>query len=237
MTGKNTRSAASKNDEIATKMGDLEDKFQQGLEKLRMEYKLSKPSEIEASGEAFEAKLKKFETDIRDSFELIKSDIKKLQMEMEAANKREEDRLRISNYNKIVIREMPEREGADLVDQVCGVINNSVKVTCQKSEIKCCYRLGKLSRESSGRKCRPVVVEFVCQWKRNEVFFSKKNLKGSGLVVCELLTVDRHRLFLKVRKEFEHNNVWTAKGTIVVSINGAKVYVNTEGDLLKICSK
>lgn len=233
MTGKNTRSASNKQEDIAAKMEDLEARFQQGIDRLRTEYHNSKPAS-EINVVSFESKLEEFEAVMQKSLESIRMDIKNLRAELDDCKKKDVNRVRIGNFNKLVIRELPEKDSAMLVEEVCNLINNHIKVRCQKSDIKCCYRLGKKLRDARERKCRPVVVEFVCQWKRDEVFFQKKNLKGSGFLISEMLTSDRFNLFLKVRRECEGNSVWTARGNIVVSINNVKYHINTEEDLLRI---
>lgn len=59
-------------------------------------------------------------------------------------------------------------------------------------------------------------------------------MKGSEFVVCEVLTKNRYDLFLRVKKMFDKNSVWTIKGNIIVFINNTKFHVNSEEDLLKL---
>lgn len=232
--GKNTRSSgsASRQEDVDSKMADLEAKFQQGLQNLRAEYQRSKSNDTDPNSDSFDIKLKKFEAEITNSMMAIKKEIQEIKKEMEDNRKAEERKQRASNLNKLVIRELPERDGANLIQDVCDLIAGKVKVNITKTDINSCYRLGK--NDNKGKRCRPVVVQFTCQWKRDEVFFAKKNLKGCEFVICELLTKSRYGLLLKAKRQFGARDVWTARGNVFINFRNKKVPINSEEDLLQL---
>lgn len=224
--------------DLAAKMEELEEKFQKGLENLRADYQRERSDDGSGVGDPFETRLRNFESEILRSIGSIKAEIREIKEEVESSKKREENRLRLDNFNKILIRGIPEGDNADLIGVVCDIINKRIKVNISKNEISCCYRLGKVNnlQHSGKQKCRPVVVDFACKWKRDEIFFSKRNLKGSNLLVSEVLTRSCFDLLLKVKKLFDRsgNCVWTVKGIIVVKIGDSKVFVRNEEDLNKL---
>lgn len=229
--GKNTRSASatSKQEDVDSKMADLEAKFQQGLQSLRADYQISRSSDTDRHSDAFEEKLRKFEADIRRSIEEIKSEIKVVKGGFEEIKRAEEKRLRIANSNALIIKGLPERDGADLIEEVCGLISSKVKVNILKPDINNCFRLGKHDNRSS--KCRPVVVKFTCKWKRDEVFFSKKRLKGSEFIISEFLTRSSNNLLLRAKNQLGGRNVWTARGNVVALHNNRKILIRSDDDL------
>lgn len=80
-----------------------------------------------------------------------------------------------------------------------------------------------------------MVVEFVCQWLRDAVFTRKSKLKGSRVVIVEMLVNKKLNLFRKVREKFK-NSSWTVKGNIKVMINNKILQIDglEQLDQLKI---
>lgn len=219
---------------MAAKMNALEVKFQEGLDKLKQDYLRPKSSDAVSEGESsFEIRFRNFETEIRASLEALRQDLKAINREIDNAKVKDDKAVRVNNLNKLIIRGLPEKDNATLLQEVCEVVNKQIGVKCENRDIKCCYRLGKPNK-TARNTCRPIIVDFVCRWKRDEIFYAKKTLKGSSLVVCEVLTSAGFSLFQKIRKEFEAKNVWTNRGNIIVYTMNKKHYVNSEEDLLKL---
>lgn len=240
--GKNTRSASTttgRQEDVDAKMADLEIKFQQGLRDLRSEYQLSKSGDAEVNKDSFETRLRTFESQITKSLDLIKAEIREVKAILEGNKMKEETKLRINNFNKLIIRQLPERGNSNLIEEVCALISQKVKVNISKNDINSCYRVGKSDNnpKAGAKKCRPVVVHFATQWKRDEVFYSKKNLKGSGYLICEVLTKNRYSLLLTARRLLDGKNIWTTKGNIYIFHNNRKTVINGEEDLSSVLVK
>lgn len=232
--GKNTRSnsAAGSQGDVDSKMADLEARFQQGLQSLRNEHQRSKSSDTDRDSDTFETKLMKFEVEIKCSIEELKGEIRDIKKRMAESERMEERRLRISNLNALIIKGLPEKNGADLIDEVCNLICDKVKVNILKADINNCFRLGK--HDNKGGKCRPVVVNFICKWKRDEVFFLKRRLKGSEFVMSEFLTKSCNSLLLRARNQLGGKSVWTSRGIVTALYSNRKVLIRNEEDLLSL---
>lgn len=70
-------------------------------------------------------------------------------------------------------------------------------------------------------------MKLVDQKKRNEIYNSKKLLKGSGLVIKEDLTYERVKILEEASKRFSIANTWTKNG---------KVFAKVEGKIINIFS-
>lgn len=64
-------------------------------------------------------------------------------------------------------------------------------------------------------------AEFIHRWKRDEVYYAKKGLKGSGLLLGEMLTLDNYKLFLKARKVYAER-ARTKRGNVVILVGNNK---------------
>lgn len=103
---------------------------------------------------------------------------------------------------------------------VCDLIKSKLRIPVTKADISTAHRYG---RKNDG-KVRPLLVEFVHVWRRDEVFYKKSALNNSKIVVSEFLTSGRYRLFKTVREKFG-NDCWTKNGRIVFKFNNRLQYV------------
>lgn len=94
-----------------------------------------------------------------------------------------------------------------------------------------CYRIG--SEKNLG-KPRAIIVKFGSLEQRNMVYYNKKKLKGTKIVISEELTKGRHELLMLAREKLGKNNVWSVNGNIFAMNNGEKVKLKNEDDVMKI---
>ena len=66
---------------------------------------------------------------------------------------------------------------------------------------------------------------------RDEVFKSKRLLKGSNIMITENLTSKRYDLLKKCIVKLGKGKVWTSDGRITTKVNGAYVVINNESEL------
>lgn len=236
---RNNSSSSQETHDLATKMAQMEAKIQQGLDKLRGEYIQQKNSGTSSgqNTDNFEEKLKCFEVTVKKDIEMLKMDIKSLQSEIRHNKSRIEDFMKINNNKKLMFRGIPEDNPQNLQDQIISFIQARFNINISRNEINSCYRLKKRpeNNKPAGKRSpvQPVIVEFITQWRRDEIYFAKKQLKGTRFLVCEVLIRPQYDLFLKVREKFK-NQAWTAKGNIFVFHNNKKTQITDENALGKL---
>ncbi|KAG5898881.1 hypothetical protein JTB14_003275 [Gonioctena quinquepunctata] len=103
----------------------------------------------------------------------------------------------------LVINGIDEKEKEDLLDVVVKLINHKLKLSISNINIDNCYRMGKKRQD---KKPRPLAGKFVNKWMKHKVLKVKKNLKGSGVVISEMLSHENRQLFSKVRESVGAKN-------------------------------
>lgn len=85
-------------------------------------------------------------------------------------------------------------------------------------------------KNSTKNKPRPLVLQFYRRWTRDTVFTNKKQLKGTRIVITELLTPENLQLFKKAREIF-NQQAWTYNGFVYVETSGQRKLIKCDGDL------
>lgn len=126
----------------------------------------------------------------------------------------EVDRLEMRGRRKILlVHNIPEEKQEEPGAAVMKIFAGKLKVPgITDNDIGRCHRLGR----SSASKTRPILVEFSSVVIKDKVWFSKTNLKGSGITLSEFLTVRRHTAFSEARVRFGIQKCWTRDGYVFV---------------------
>lgn len=171
-------------------------------------------------------KIEKFENTMKQSIVELRLEIVKAQEEMDAgAVKHKQECL----LNAIVINGIKEKDSEDLICQVSDIFNNQLKKEVRKNDINFAYRLGK--KDNQGKTTRPVVVMFVNRWLRDVIFVAKRGLKGSGVVINEMLVSSKVKLYKRVRSVVGIKCCWTWRGNIYALVHGNKIIIKNEADV------
>ncbi|CAG9822007.1 unnamed protein product [Phaedon cochleariae] len=93
-----------------------------------------------------------------------------------------------------------------------------------------CYRIG----NPNPNKSRAVIIKFENIQERNLAYDSKKLLKGCRITLVEDLTKARHEILLYAKEKIGPKMVWTMQGRIYTKVNGKKICLRSEDDVLKI---
>ncbi|KAH1015908.1 hypothetical protein HUJ04_007219 [Dendroctonus ponderosae] len=168
-----------------------------------------------------------FETSVLKSLKELKSSISQMNF-ITAKNDM------AANQNMVLLHGVPESVNQNIYQEVTNTINTKIGVKIEKCDLDYCHRLGP-SRASATRP-RPIVVSVCHRWLRNDIFNSKKRLKGSGIFLTELLTFDNLKIFKECKKYFP-DACYTMGGRVVVINGGVKVVVTSMEKLTTIVSK
>lgn len=93
-----------------------------------------------------------------------------------------------------------------------------------------CSRVG--AREKN-EKSRPILVHFTNLTDRNKVFYNKRKLKGTNIVILEELVKSRVEIFKLARQAFGNKSTWTKEGRIYIKIGERKLCVNSKEEIDK----
>ena len=118
-------------------------------------------------------------------------------------------------------------QGPENTDNVAIEVFKKAEVEVAKSAINRSYWLGK----RSANRTRPIIVSFCSYREKKLVYDSKKNLKGSKLLITESLTKTRYALLQQCWETYGKRNCWTYDGRIWVSVGEERFVINNDLDL------
>lgn len=124
------------------------------------------------------------------------------------------DNIEMRSRRKILLLHgVSEEKKEDTASQAIMVLSKHLKMPdiCT-DDISRCQRLGK----STIGKPRPILVKFRDQLLRNQIWYSKTSLKGTGVTLSEFLTKTRHETFMAARQRFGISKCWTKDGCIII---------------------
>ena len=129
------------------------------------------------------------------------------------------------------IQEQQEsHENTDLI--VVDICRKNLGVNLSRGDLDRTHRLGR--ERSSTDKPRPIIVKFVNYHDRDDVFKSKRKLKGSSISIMENLTSRRVSLLKEVKEKVGFRNSWSLDGKIVALFKGKKHIIASREDLSKL---
>lgn len=97
-------------------------------------------------------------------------------------------------------------------------------------DISCCHRMGRISTSEESQLILFKLPELDVKHK----VFSKKSLKGTGIILSEFLTVCR-QVFMVVRQKFGLSICWTHEGSIyILGSNSVRYRISSIAKLDKL---
>ncbi|KAI5707741.1 hypothetical protein M8J76_006692 [Diaphorina citri] len=136
--------------------------------------------------------------------------------------------------NSIRIYGIPEESKENTVDVVIRNLNSKLGFTLTRKDIDACHRL---KQHGNKNKPRSIICKFTSRLVRDDVFYSKKKLKGSKISIKEDLTRERMQLYKKITEKINYKSVWTARGVIYVMFNNKKFRFTNEDEFEEFCSQ
>lgn len=224
-----TRHQGNELQRLSNRMDDMAAKFTAELNSFRKDL-LTKPSmSSESTGElqSITDRFSTFEANINECLQNLRREIDELKS-------RSEQSAMTSNSKSIMLHGLQETQQGDLYENVISVITTYIEPNFCKNDINFFYRLGPKKPDST--KSRPIVVSFCRRWMRDHIYYRKKHLKGTKILLTELLTPANLKLFKDARKIFT-NSCWTTAGRVFVFHNGVKVSVGSPDLLAKITNQ
>ena len=163
----------------------------------------------------------------------------KLDDKCEEFELRIDDNAQYSRRNCLLLHGVPEneRENIDLLLSETlnhvGTLNLNLDI---ENVVDRAHRIGKPTKgrvtRNNKQKVRPIIIKFTSYRTRSKVFFSKKNLKGSGLMITESLTHRRYDLLKAAQEKFGFKSVWSIDGKIMANVDDRKIISSSQDDLM-----
>ncbi|KAJ8961468.1 hypothetical protein NQ318_014716 [Aromia moschata] len=141
--------------------------------------------------------------DVIQTLKTLDQSMKTNKSDIQFVAKKCDDMDQYMKRNSLRFNGIAEDEEEKLLDVIVNLVNDKLKVTCSVRDINCVLRLGK----PTPSKPRSVIVNFVTYIKRNEVYYSRKLLKGSGIFVFEDLTKFRYSLLTSAKAKYGKQDV------------------------------
>ncbi|KAJ0169188.1 hypothetical protein K1T71_015315 [Dendrolimus kikuchii] len=143
------------------------------------------------------------------------------------------DRIEMHTRRKILLVHGVPESKEDLAKSVVKVLQEHLKVpSFSEAAIRRCHRMG---RQHEAKKPRPILVKFQEMSTRNDIWFSKTSLKGTGITISEFMTKHRHGIFIAARQKFGIGKCWTRDGLVyVLGPDGTQHRINSLAELSSI---
>ena len=167
--------------------------------------------------------------------ENLKLENERLRDEIEILNKAVDHNEQVSRSSNLLIHGVPE-EVNEMTDAICcKIIKEKLNIDMTVDDIARSHRLGPVKTKIATRNSKsfpmPIFVIFVSLRKRLEVYRSKRDLKGSNLVITENLTKKRYELYRDSMKKLGKANVWTSDGRILCKSGNSIIVISSHDDL------
>ena len=127
----------------------------------------------------------------------------------------------------------------DTASAVMKCCQEKLGINVSRSDISTCYRITK----GKTSKHRKIVVNFATKGLRDQIFWSKKQLRGSnlGLFINEQLTKYSAHIFFECRqlvKQKKISSAWTNNGMVYIKksklLNEVPLKISSLEDLVKL---
>ncbi|CAH1160027.1 unnamed protein product [Phaedon cochleariae] len=124
-----------------------------------------------------------------------------------------------------------EEEGVSVLEHVIEFFNSQLKVNCCIEDFDCVMRINR--RDDNENKPRVVIVKFLSNVKKTQVFSAKTELKNNGVSIFEDLTKKNFALLTMAKNKFGKKHAWSQGGKFYFhnEKDRKRCSVNCEGDI------
>lgn len=232
---RNKKDAIKEVKDMDSRIDRVADNLKDQLDQLRLSISSTRNEDCGATADADKMTLLEgFEVKMLATLKDLKSELTGLKNSL---IKQIDDGARKSYMNYIIIHGMVEKDNENVYVTACNLIASKLGFEITVDDLNTCYRFGKKTPGADKNKTRPVAVEFIHRWKRDKVYNSKKKLKGSGVMISEMLTSATLDTFKLVCEKVGSKKCWTWRGNIFIYINNERRRVYDILDVPQIVNK
>ena len=153
---------------------------------------------------------------------------------MEQVEKKNDDLEQYSRSNCLIIhkcKDVPKTgKYLECENYICDKLNDSLPLDSplQINDIDIAHPLP----SKKNVRGTPIIIKFLHQTQRNEIYAKKKALKGKGMVITESLTKRRLQFLEAARDAYGWKSVWSMMGDIYAFVGGKNRWLKTSMILL-----
>ena len=138
-----------------------------------------------------------------------------------------------SRRNCLLLHGVKEKTDENTNEQLIETINKSINLDTPitSNDIDRSHRLGRPKTNTD--RPRPIIIKFCSYQKRNSVFKNKRQLKNTGKLITENLTVKRQALLAQASSLDTVEATWSIDGRIICLIKDNKRVTITKVEDLK----
>ncbi|KAJ8975846.1 hypothetical protein NQ317_010551 [Molorchus minor] len=120
-----------------------------------------------------------------------------------------------SKFNTLRVHGLKEDKDENVPELIASFINTTLKVPCSTTDINFAFRTGN-SNVNNYNHPRPILINFVNNWKKAQVFGTKKYLKkfDANISIFEDLTKKRYDALKEAKEKYGRDKVRTSGGKI-----------------------
>lgn len=222
---------------LDSKVSDLQVYFQAELNKFRTELETVKTPDPPCSGddrlESLFLKFNLFEATVNTQMQALLNDVKDLKLKYDRLSLVLDNNTQEAHMGKLLLYGVPEKEGENPSEEVLNAVKLKLKINLSEIDVISCYRYGK--KNADNNFYRPILIHFTDRRKRDEVFANKKHLKGTRLVIAELLSPLRYEIYRAAKQKVGGGKCWSNGGRVGFYWNGRAHHVTTMKHFLDIC--
>lgn len=180
---------------------------------------------------------KKLEQKLEQVFGTVENKISRMFEECIILRNKMDSLEQYTRRNSIRLFGVPEQENEDTLKLVKEILTEKMELPETCCLIDRCHRLkSKNASKNNATNARPnaIIIKFMSYNAKMSVNQRKKALKGTGWVITDDLTSNRHALYRSVLKKFGRSHTWLMDGNIFIRHNGNRMAIRTQDDLDKI---
>ncbi|CAG4913509.1 unnamed protein product [Colias eurytheme] len=155
---------------------------------------------------------------------LVMSSLQCIQSQVDMLSKLYDKQEMRSRRKILLVHGVPETQKENTANVVSKALGEHGDIADISKDLNECHRIGR----ATNNKPRPVLIKFKDLEVRNRIWFSKTNLKGSGITLSEFLTKPRHDIFMAARQRFGISNCWTRDGIIYITSQGRRYKISCQ---------
>jgi hypothetical protein len=166
--------------------------------------------------------LKKSVENMRKEQENLQEQLTEARYLAEIADRRAEELDAYSRRNNLRVYGIKEESEKDCEEKVLNIIQDTLKVNVKKEDVEAMHRLG--AKKDNNQSSRGIIVRFVNRRNRDSVFYAKKNLRNTGIVIAEDLTKRQYSLLSLVKADTDLcKQAWTKNGFVYMKSQAGRV--------------
>ena len=167
----------------------------------------------------------------------LKADNTRLNDELIKLRDRVDDQEQRNRNSCLLLHGVEENSDESTDDVAVAIISDNLGISINVDDIERSHRLGPFNKEnkrylrSNKKACRPIIIRFKSIRKRQEVFKSKRALKGKQLSISENLTKHCCEIYKAAIEKYGMGKVWTNEGRITMKMGERYVTISSMIDL------